>query len=295
MSGFSAKWLALREPLDVRSRSAALVARLRADAPDGTRRIVDLATGTGANLRYLAPRLGGDQDWLLADYDQALLDAVSGCLHRWAAESGLTFHHYGDTLTLRGPDMTCRVCREQVDLARDAERLDLESRWLVTGSALLDLVAQRWLDALLARCRAGGARLLFALTYDGIARFSPTLTDDALVNDLFNRHQSRDKGFGPALGPRAASVAPAAIRQHGYDVAEASSPWRVDPAHAALQSALVDGWANAAVEVSPGEAERIESWRRRRRGYIALGTSSLRVGHCDLLARPATTGSNEPA
>ena len=65
MSGFSAEWLALREPLDARSRSAELVARLRADAPDGTRRIVDLATGTGANLRYLAPRLGGDQDWLV--------------------------------------------------------------------------------------------------------------------------------------------------------------------------------------------------------------------------------------
>ena len=50
MSGFSAEWLSLREPLDARSRSAALVAKLRSDAPAGSRRIVDLATGTGAHL-----------------------------------------------------------------------------------------------------------------------------------------------------------------------------------------------------------------------------------------------------
>ena len=293
MSRFPPEWLALREPLDARSRSAALVARLRADAPGGTRRIVDLATGTGANLRYLAPRLGGDQDWLVVDKDGALLDAMSGCLRHWAAENGLIFHHYGETLTLRGPNLTCRVCREQIDLARDARRLDLESRWLVTAAALLDLVARRWLDAILASCRAADARLLFALTYDGLARFSPTLTEDALVNDLVNRHQDRDKGFGPALGPRAARETAGRIRQHGYDVAEAPSPWRVDPAHAALQSALVEGWAKAAVEVAPEAVERIDSWRRRRRDFIAAGTSSLSIGHRDLLAWPVTNRSHE--
>ncbi len=294
MSGFSAEWLALREPLDARSRSAALVARLRSDVPDGTRRIVDLATGTGANLRYLAPRLGGDQEWLVVDNDGALLDTVSRRLRHWAAENGLIFRRLGESLSLRGPNLTCRVCLEQVDLARDARHLDLESRWLVTAAALLDLVAQHWLDTILARCGAAGTRLLFALTYDGNARFSPTLTDDALVTGLVNRHQARDKGFGPALGPRAASVAPSAIRQHGYDVAEASSPWRIDPAHAALQSALVEGWANAAAEVAPGEVERIGSWRRRRQQWITAGTSSLRIGHRDLLAWPLATKCNEP-
>ncbi|MGD8498218.1 MAG: class I SAM-dependent methyltransferase, partial [Chromatiales bacterium] len=60
MSGFSPDWLALREPLDARARSAALVDRLRAQAPRGPRRILDLGSGTGSNLRYLAPRLGGE-------------------------------------------------------------------------------------------------------------------------------------------------------------------------------------------------------------------------------------------
>ena len=114
MSAFSAEWLAMREPVDARSRSAALVRRLRNDAPRSTRRIVDLATGTGANLRYLAPRLGGDQDWLLVDNDGALLEGVEEQLARWATRNSLSFHRQGEALSLRGPDLVCRVYRQQI-------------------------------------------------------------------------------------------------------------------------------------------------------------------------------------
>ena len=288
MSSFSADWLTLREPLDACSRSAALVARLRAEAPGGILRIVDLATGTGANLRYLAPRLGGEQEWLLADNDGTLLEFVEERLRLWAGINELTVHRSGEALSLRGPDLMCRVYRQQIDLARDARHLNLDNRWLVTASALLDLVAARWLDTMLTRCRAAGARLLFALTYDGVASLSPSLSEDALVTELVNQHQARDKGFGPALGPRAALDAPKTLRQYGYDVAEAYTPWQMGQAQAALQRELLDGWAKAAVEVAPTEAERIDSWRRRRHDFIAAGTSSLRVGHRDLLAWPAT-------
>lgn len=291
MSGFSAEWLDLREPLDACSRSAALVARLRAAAPGGTRRILDLATGTGANLRYVAPLLGGKQDWLLVDNDGALLDAVEQRLSLWSAKNGLTLSRRGETLTLRGPDLLCRARRLQLDLAHDIRRLDFESDWLVTASALLDLVAPQWLEALLAHCRAAAARLLFALTYDGVASFSPELGEDALVNDLINRHQTRDKGFGPALGPRAASDVPSTLRQYGYDMAEAPSPWRIGSTQGALQSVLIEGWAEAAVEVDPDAIDRVGRWRRRRQECIAAGKSGLYVGHRDLLAWPVANGT----
>jgi hypothetical protein len=291
VSGFSADWLALREPLDARSRSAGLVVRLRAEAPGGTRRIVDLATGSGANLRYLAPRLGGEQDWLLVDKDGALLETMGARLRTWKVEHGLTLHERGETLTLRGPDLLCRARRMQLDLAGEARCLALDGHWLVTASALLDLVAQQWLDGLLARCRAAGAWLLFALTYDGVTSFWPTLAKDELVNALLNRHQKRDKGFGPALGPRAAWDASAIIRRHGYEVAEALTPWHIGPAEATLQSELVEGWAQAAVEVAPEQADCILGWRRQRHDYIAAGTSRLQVGHRDLLAWPVADGN----
>ena len=57
---FTLDWLALREPVDHRSRSELALAGLR-DWWRARRasRVVDLGCGTGSNLRYLAPRLAG--------------------------------------------------------------------------------------------------------------------------------------------------------------------------------------------------------------------------------------------
>jgi hypothetical protein len=57
MSGFSAQWLDLREPVDHRSRNVELGRRL-ARHFEGWRPItvVDLGCGTGSNLRATAPR-----------------------------------------------------------------------------------------------------------------------------------------------------------------------------------------------------------------------------------------------
>lgn len=284
MSGFSPEWLVQREPLDARSRATALVKRLCADAPRGPRRIIDLATGTGANLRYLAPRLGGTQDWLLVDNDGGLLEALGEQLRHWAANRGLMLYERGETLTLRGPDLHCRARRVQRDLADEVHYLNFGDRWLVTASALLDLVSSHWLYGVLARCHAAGARLLFALTYDGVVRFSPFLAEDALVNRLINQHQTRDKGFGPALGPRAAWHAPAMTRRNGYRVFQAHTPWHLGPGQVALQRGLIEAWAQVAVEVDPDQAACISRWRRQRHNYLAAGTSHLCVGHRDLLA-----------
>ena len=54
MGTFDPDWLALREPADVAARSARLT-RLVGEALQGRAvlRALDLATGTGANVRYL--------------------------------------------------------------------------------------------------------------------------------------------------------------------------------------------------------------------------------------------------
>ena len=74
---FSPDWLALREAADHRSRARPLVSRLRAAwRAHGWTRLVDLGSGTGSNLRYLAPRLPGRQEWTLIDHDARLLARV---------------------------------------------------------------------------------------------------------------------------------------------------------------------------------------------------------------------------
>jgi len=257
MSGFPADWLALREPADARSRSAALAARFAGRV----RRAVDLATGTGANIRYLAPRLDGATEWLAVDSDPALLDVV-------VAPAGATVR------TLR------------LDLARALEALAFDGVDLVTASALLDLVSAAWLDRLVGACVAARVAVLFALTYDGRIEWSPADPEDERVRALVNSHQRRDKGFGPALGPAAAEAAAGALSRHGYTVGRARADWVLGPAEATLQAALVDGWLAAALEVAPEDTGTLAQWVGRRRAHLARANSTLRVGHEDLAAWP---------
>jgi SAM-dependent methyltransferase len=256
MSEFTAEWLALREPADAAARAA----HLAAPFAGRTRRIVDLATGTGANIRYLAPRLGGVQDWLAVDRDPRLLADLA-------------------TRPLSGG---MRVRTLALDLATCLDELPLDDCDLVTASALLDLVSADWVQRLVVRCASTGARVLFALTYDGRIEWSPEESGDTRVRELVNHHQRSDKGFGPAMGTSAVAETAERLSRVGYAVEHARSDWLLGPESAALQSALADGWLAAALELVPGERDALEDWARRRRARIAAGASRLRVGHVDL-------------
>jgi SAM-dependent methyltransferase len=269
---FDAAWLALREPVDHRSREDALAARLAKWWAAGDRSsVLDLGCGTGSNLRYLAPRLRGRQHWTLVDHDPRLLARI-------AAPSG-------DLIVELVPANLTEGALERV-----------AGTDLVTASALLDLVSRKWLDELVAACARAGAGALFALSYDGTIEWGSSLADDALVRDAVNAHQARDKGFGPALGPAAARVVEDTFRRRGYRTWSAPTPWRLEAADAELARRLVSGWANAAAEQRPDVADAVRSWAARRAEMVGQADFALTVGHVDLLAlpRPSTATRARP-
>lgn len=286
MSGFSAQWLALREPFDAAARAASLVVELRDHIVRGTSDapldVVDLGAGAGSNLRYLAPLLGGAQRWRLADNDPRLLDASLAATESWAARRGERAARTGSVLEVGGATFACEVRREHVDLSNLAA-VDLPGGGLVTAAALLDLVSRDWLDELAQSCRAARAAVAFALTYDGRTTATPGEPEDTAVLAMFNRHQLFDKGFGPALGMRAADAAEAAFEAHGYELRVATSDWVIAPAEHALQLALLDGWLGAALEIAPESRLALTSWHERRSAHVRAGRSSLSVGHVDLV------------
>jgi len=157
---------------------------------------------------------------------------------------------------------------------------------VVTASALLDLVSDRWLMQLVEQCRANRCIVLFALSYDGRIALTPSDPDDEWMRRLVNRHQLGDKGFGPALGPAAAQRAGELFRAAGYDVRTARSDWQLLPTEQLLQQSLLEGWAGAAKELAPNEADRCARWLTRRLAHVANESSRIVVGHEDLLAWP---------
>lgn len=287
MSGFSAEWLREREPADAAARDSELTAR----ALDWRRRrdsltVLDLGSGTGANIRFLARRLGGVQRWLRVDHDPELLAQGAEETRRWAMRQGMMATVEGRALVLEDASCHCRLEPVRLNLARDWERLEVREVHLVTASALLDLVGADWLKRLARRCRAWRAAAFIVLSYDGSIVWEPALPGDETLRERVNRHQRTDKGFGPALGPDAAEMLETLLRDLGYQVELRSSPWRVGPEHTALQTALLEGWIEAAREIEPDAFDALTEWTIQRRRWIEQRESRLQVGHWDLFACP---------
>ena len=274
---FDESWLALREPIDQRSRPAvALTLVKQAWQKHGWRCAVDLGAGTGSNVRYLSPVLPTPQQWTLIDHDEQLLES---CEMPESADR-----------------VTKVVCNLNSGISEQIEAADAD---FVTASALLDLVSESWLIEIVETCRAKRRGVYFSLTYDGSIQWHAAVNDlqladdpdDAAVRQAVNAHQRRDKGFGAALGPMANLKAEAAFRSANYQVWLLQSRWRLGPADSKVVNRLISGWESAAVEHSvsesrPEDRHRFHLWAERRREAVAQGDFGLTVGHLDLVALP---------
>jgi hypothetical protein len=163
MDEFKPDWLALREAADVAARSSRLT-RVVADTlpEDAELRVLDLATGTGANVRYLAEQLPPRQSWVLVDRDPVLLAELPPRMRSWSMARGLEVAGEDDTLLLSGSRLMCRLTAppRPRDGRRERGCRYLAGRRFVTASALLDLVSERWLRTLAGRCRDSRAAML---------------------------------------------------------------------------------------------------------------------------------------
>lgn len=285
MSGgsFDPAWLALREPYDAAARDPGLAAMLAAALP-GQPRLIDLGAGAASLFRYLAPVIGRDQHWTLADADPTLLDLGLEVTAHWAAANGWAVRETADGLAVHAAAGTWRVAPLLTDL-RDAPRgLPLAAADAVVCSALCDLVSRAWVARFAALLRVP---FYAALSVDGRDAFLPPDPADRAVAAGFRRDQRRDKGLGHALGPDAPATMAALFRAGGFEVFTAPADWRIEGRRdLALAEALVRGHSDAAAAACPAAAPAIMAWRARRLRDALRGRLAIRIGHRDILAIP---------
>jgi hypothetical protein len=251
----SPSWLELRESADAAARSRELVERLSGDGPWV---IHDLACGSGSMGRWLAPLLPGPQHWVLHDRDPDLL-----ALAARDVPDGATVETRLSDVTQLGPD-------------------GLAGATLVTTSALLDLLTEDELGALIRTCVGAGCPALFTLSVTGRVQLDPADRLDARIESAFNAHQRRMT----LLGPDAVEAAVEGFRASGAEVIVRPSPWRLGATDAGLVAEWLTGWVGAACEQEPGLAAEAELYARRRRREARAGRLAVTVGHADLLVLP---------
>lgn len=287
--GFSADWLRLREPLDLAARSQALALGFKAAlAPRAGEawRLIDLAAGSGANFRALAPLLQADQDWILLDHDPLLLAAQRAEIAAWARRRAWHCVDEGGVLRIDAGAACWQVRGQQIDLACDLERIDLTRCHGLVTTAFLDLVSAAWLDRLGALLAEVRRPLLATLTVDGRRTWHPPHKADGFITEAFLVHQAGDKGFGDSLGERATAHLAEGLEARGYQVTTQTSDWRMGEVHAEVLMTMAREAAAVALEVAPSSAAAVSTWLAERLRQAGQGELSLEVGHLDLLAVP---------
>jgi len=266
----SPSWLQLREPADAAARSAELVEKARAALPDTAQVIHDLGSGTGAMARWLAPRLGGPQHWVLHDWDSDLLGLAQESLPAVGDGSPVSVELRPGDITQLGPP-------------------DLVDGSLITASALLDLLTGPELERLAAACLGCHRPVLLTLSVTGRVEFSPPDPLDQRVAAAFNAHQRRVSRAGHRLlGPDAPARAAGLFTAGGATVHVRPSPWRLDEADPALLEAWFTGWLAAAVEQEPRLERVADRYAARRLADAEAGRLGVTVHHADLLALPSS-------
>ena len=274
MNGFSPDWLALREPVDHRSRDSALAARLSALFAGRSRvTMVDLGCGAGSNIRATYKLLPPEQSWTLVDYDARLLAVARERLAAWAD----TCSADADGLRLAKDGRHLSVQFLQADLTKELDLALGTAPDLVTASAFFDLCSAAFIRRFAKAIAARRAAFYTVLTYNGQQAWTPAHPADAALQHFFHAHQAGDKGFGPAAGPGAAGSLEVAFEDQGYNVVEGDSPWRLGPHDARLIADLAAGYAGAVAETGHVHAGTLADWSR------IVRTGAV-VGHTDTLA-----------
>ena len=220
--------------------------------------IIDLGAGTGANQRWLAPRLPFQQRWIHLDHDPTI-------------SRSMPFPQ--DTMIIDGS-------------VEALERLLADgssNHRLVACSALLDVLTTGHLAAV---CRAlidNQVPALFSLSVTGTQRISPTDPHDQRLLGAFNDHQRR----AGRAGPDAITLAVDNLRIGGFTVRILETPWRLTASSdAAFVEQLLRERLDAAVAQDPSLAPVAEAWFELRRAQLELGVLRMEVGHRDILALP---------
>jgi SAM-dependent methyltransferase len=294
MSGFSAEWLALREPADHRARNQELLKlvkeyfEVKTCTADHPLRILDLGCGSGSNLRGLSEALPNHQHWTLIDYDVLLLQTAREQLMKWADEclddncqqaTAKNLCHPCPSLSLKHQHKQITVDFVQIDLARDIEKVLAMPADLVSAAAFFDLVSAQWIERF---CNALVVPLYTVLTYDGEESWNPVGPDDQEVLKAFHGHQASDKGFGIAAGPAATLILEKALARASFATTVRASPWLLtQKLDQQLMRSLAQGSAQAVSETKQISPDYLKAWLN-----LHEQASSCVIGHQDLWARP---------
>lgn len=282
MSVSAEQWLDLREPADRRARNPSVADAMRSwflQRPGLS--VVDIAGGTGANLRALAPLLPDRQRWRLIEEDAGLLAKASARLCAWS-----------DRYEVRGGvlHLTKGTARIEVRLVAAEPSRGLEAALrgganfkpdLIAASACFERMPAAFIARFVRAADRAHAAVHATLIYSGQWGWTPRHPADREMLAAYHRFLMSDRGLGAAAGPTAAIELAEALTAQGFSVTEGASPWRLGVADGDLMAALAQKMAGGVSASGAVTQPDVDTWLARPR-------TAAEFGHVDLFAIPPT-------
>jgi len=220
--------------------------------------IIDLGAGTGANQRWLAPRLPILQRWLHLDHNPSISRVEPLPAETVIIDAGV----------------------EALDqlLASSHAR-----RQLVSCSALLDVLTTEQIQAVCQAVIDSRVPAFFSLTVTGELTMSPTHPHDQRLLSAFNDHQRR----AGRAGPEATTLTINLLRAAEFAVTTQETPWRLTAESGlAFVGQMLEERLAAAVAQDPALTRTAAAWLELRRAQLAAGLLRIELDHCDILGLP---------
>ncbi len=268
------QWLNQRFDYDSRSRNLDLEKEFLASLAElETINIIDLGSGSGANLKYLSPKIDGQQVWHLIERDKSLMNH---------AEKTIELVKQTNQAKLRSVH---KIIADFTD--KDLNVFKETERRVFLANAVFDIIPLAtfltFLDLLGSR-PCNNVILYFTIHINEDLTIQPIHPLNQKYLSLFHQHMQRDQNGKRAMGPNTVREISNTLSQRGFLVKTADSSWDIKEDSSFLKSNFDFIICATRELLGPKEVGEWEEWVQFHLKAIDQGKSRLHVGHQDILA-----------
>lgn len=277
-------WLRERYRFDAAARSKKLevgvVDQFRGRSP---MRILDVGAGLGANTRYYANLLHGDQEWTLVEQDTSLAGCCVSDLSGWAESNAWDYGIVPEGLEIRQRHKRIAICVVATSMFNLEGFVDLSFVDLAMANAVFDLLSEEQFLSLMGLLTSYRLPILATINYRSM-HFQPQEEDDFEYIGLYERHMRRHQDFGFAMGPNCSDIMIAWLQDRGYEVRSGESIWIVTSADRRMMGYMLTFMQSAisGLLATSAELAELEKWVSNKLKRADRGQVALHVEHTDV-------------
>lgn len=247
--------------------------------------IVDLGSGTGANVRHYLEQFPQNQTWFCVEEDDALKTMFWQNMVQLAEADGYAYQLSDNQIKMEKPGHWIEIHFVEGNLMQVDNLVDLLRTDLILANAVFDLFSQKQFEELIQTISHHSLSLLFTLNYEGM-KFFPVEKEDAYYIDQYNAHMQRPQDFGKGMGPDASQLMEQALHASLAEVKKGESNWEIEVEDGKMLHYLLGFFEDALGDWWATEAEKMAflGWVAHKRQLIDQQQLDAVVHHQDVLA-----------